>query len=105
VVGYTLLGLAHSIPTLVLAATVAAFGQLIRPALTSLITKAAPKAEVGSVLGLQQSLTSVAQIGGPPFAGFLIQHGALTTWGIAAAAITGLGLVLASRPDSSAAAS
>ncbi|MGA3203178.1 MAG: MFS transporter [Bryobacteraceae bacterium] len=105
VVGYALLGLAHSIPTLVLAATVAAFGQLIRPALTSLITKAAPKAEVGSVLGLQQSLTSVAQIGGPPFAGFLIQHGALTTWGLAAAAITALGLVLASRPDSSAAAS
>jgi MFS family permease len=78
---------------------------LIRPALTSLITKAAPKSEVGSVLGLQQSLTSVAQIAGPPFAGLLIQHGALTTWGLAAAGVAGVGLILASRPDNSAAAS
>lgn len=97
VVGYTVLGFAHSIPMLVVAATVAAFGQLIRPALTSLITKAAPKTEVGSVLGLQQSLTSVAQIAGPPFAGILIQHGALTAWGLAAAGVAGVGLILASQ--------
>ena len=106
-VGYTVLGFAHSIPMLVLAATISAFGQLIRPALTSLITKAAPKSEVGSVLGLQQSLTSVAQIAGPPFAGILIQHGALTAWGLAAAGVAGIGLILASQPavDGSAAAS
>jgi DHA1 family tetracycline resistance protein-like MFS transporter len=104
-VGYTLLGLSHSIPLLALAATVTAFGGFIRPTLTSLITKAAPRSEQGSVLGLQQSLTSVAQIAAPPFAGFLIQHGALTTWGIAASAITLIGLVLATRADSSVAAS
>jgi MFS transporter, DHA1 family, tetracycline resistance protein len=96
-VGYALLGFAHTIPGLALAATVTAFGGLIRPTLTSLITKAAPRSEQGSVLGLQQSLTSVAQIAGPPFAGILIQHGALTTWGLAAAGIAGLGLVLAAR--------
>jgi MFS transporter, DHA1 family, tetracycline resistance protein len=107
VVGYAVLGFAHSIPMLVLAATISAFGQLIRPALTSLITKAAPKSEVGSVLGLQQSLTSVAQIAGPPFAGILIQHGALTAWGLAAAGVAGIGLILASQPapDNSATAS
>ena len=105
VVGYALLGLSHSLPMLALAATVTAFGGFIRPTLTSLITKAAPKSEQGSVLGLTQSLTSVATIAAPPFAGILIQHGALTTYGMAAAAITGLGLVLASRADSSAAAS
>jgi MFS family permease len=104
-VGYALLGFTHSIPILILAATVTAFGNFIRPTLTSLITKAAPKAETGSVLGLQQSLTSVAQIAGPPFAGILIQHGALTTWGLAASAITVVGLVLATKADSSAAAS
>jgi DHA1 family tetracycline resistance protein-like MFS transporter len=104
-VGYTLLAFAYSIPILALAATVTAFGGLVRPTLTSLITKAAPRSETGSVLGLQQSLTSVAQIAAPPFAGFLIQHGALTTWGVAAATIAALGLMLASRPDSSAAAS
>ncbi len=104
-VGYALLGFTHSIPMLALAATVTAFGGLIRPTLTSLITKAAPRSEQGSVLGLTQSLTSVATIAGPPFAGILIQHGALTTYGMAAAAITVLGLVLASKPDNSAAAS
>jgi MFS transporter, DHA1 family, tetracycline resistance protein len=104
-IGYTLLGLTHSIPALVVAATVTAFGGFVRPTLTSLITKAAPKSEQGSVLGLQQSLTSVAQIAAPPFAGILIQHGALTTWGVAASAITVIGLVLATRADSSRAAS
>jgi DHA1 family tetracycline resistance protein-like MFS transporter len=104
-VGYSLLAFSYTIPMLALAATVTAFGAFIRPTLTSLITKAAPRSEQGSVLGLQQSLTSVAQIAGPPFAGILIQHGALTTWGIAAAAITAVGLVLATRADSSAAAS
>ena len=94
-VGYALLGFVHTVPALALAATVTAFGGFIRPTLTSLITKAAPRAEQGSVLGLQQSLTSVAQIAGPPFAGILIQHGALTTWGLAAAGITALGFVLA----------
>jgi MFS family permease len=104
-VGYTLLGLSHSIPLLAVAATVTAFGGFIRPTLTSLITKAAPRSEQGSVLGLQQSLTSVAQIAAPPFAGFLIQHGALTTWGVAASAVTLIGLVLATKADSSVAAS
>jgi len=98
-VGFALLAFSYTIPALVIAATVTAFGGFIRPTLTSLITKAAPRSEQGSVLGLQQSLTSVAQISAPPFAGFLIQHGALTTWGIAAAAITGFGLILASRFD------
>jgi MFS family permease len=103
--GYAMLGFTFSIPILVLTATVIAFGGFIRPTLTSLITKAAPRSEQGSVLGLQQSLTSVAQIAAPPFGGLLIQHGALITWGIAAAGVTAIGLVLATRADSSAAAS
>lgn len=103
-VGYSILAFTHSIPVLIVAATISAFGNLIRPTLTSLITKAAPRSEQGSVLGLQQSLTSIAQITAPPFAGFLIQRGAMTSWGLIAAAITGLGLILASRSDSSGAA-
>jgi MFS transporter, DHA1 family, tetracycline resistance protein len=103
--GFTLLAFSHTIPALMIAATVTAFGGFVRPTLTSLITKAAPRSEQGSVLGLQQSLTSVAQITAPPFAGILIQHGALTTWGIVAAAITLAGFLFASKPDSSAAAS
>lgn len=109
IVGYAVLAFTHSIPMLIAAATVTAFGQLIRPTITSLITKASPKGETGTVLGLQQSLTSVAQITAPPLAGFLIQHGALTAWGLVASAITALGFAMASRgapdTDSSAAAS
>lgn len=101
-VGYALLGFTHSIPLLVVAATVTALGGFVRPTLTSLITQAAPRSEQGSVLGLQQSLTSVAQIVAPPVSGFLIQGGALTTWGITAAAIAALGLMLTSKSDRSA---
>lgn len=108
VAGYAVLAFTHSIPMLIAAATITAFGQLIRPTLTSLITKVAPKGETGTVLGLQQSLTSIAQITGPPLAGLLIQHGALTAWGLVAASVTALGFALASRDSdtaSSAAAS
>ena len=78
---------------------------MARSTLAPTASDALPKTEVGSVLGLQQSLTSVAQITGPPFAGILIQHGALTTWGLAAAGVAGIGLMLALRVDSSEAAS
>lgn len=93
--GYLLLGLSHSMPVLVLAVTVCAVGSLVRPTITSMITQTAPREEQGIVLGLTQSLTSVGQIAGPPFAGFLIQHGVLTGWGVTASAISAVGLLLA----------
>jgi len=96
-VGYVILAFCHSIPMLIAATTVSAVGSLVRPTLTSLITQAAPREEQGVVLGLTQSLTSVAQIVGPPIAGFLIDRGVLTGWGLMAAAITAVGLVLSSR--------
>lgn len=96
--GYAILAYCFSIPTLIVATTVAAIGTLVRPTLTSMITQAAPREDQGVVLGLTQSLTSTAQIIGPPLAGFLIQHGALTGWGLTAAGFAVVGLILASRP-------
>jgi DHA1 family tetracycline resistance protein-like MFS transporter len=96
--GYTILAFCFSIPTLIVATTVSAIGTLVRPTLTSMITQAAPREDQGVVLGLTQSLTSTAQIIGPPLAGFLIQHGYLAGWGLTAAAIAVVGLILASRP-------
>jgi DHA1 family tetracycline resistance protein-like MFS transporter len=96
--GYLTLAFCFSIPVLIAATTFCAIGSLVRPTLTSMITQAAPREEQGVVLGLTQSLTSIAQITGPPVAGFLIQHGLLTGWGITAAAVASLGLLLASRP-------
>src|SRR5207237_8801519 len=72
-IGYATLGLSHAIPTLLLAATFSSLGNgLIRPALTSLITQQVGRGEQGAVLGLNQSLMSVAQIVGPAIAGALI---------------------------------
>jgi len=46
------------------------------------------------VLGLNQSLLSVAQIVGPAIAGALIDRGHLTLWALSASAILGFALVL-----------
>jgi multidrug resistance protein len=93
--GYTILAFCTSLPWLVLATAVMSMGSLVRPALTSLITHAAPREEQGVVLGLMQSLNSGALIVGPLIAGYLIDHGLLTTWGLTAAATAVAGLVLA----------
>jgi multidrug resistance protein len=95
--GYTILAFCSSVPWLLLATAVMSMGSLVRPALTSLITHAAPREEQGVVLGLMQSLNSGALIVGPLIAGYLIEHGLLTAWGLAAAATAVLGLVLASQ--------
>jgi multidrug resistance protein len=95
--GYTILAFCSSVPWLVLATVVMSMGSLVRPALTSLITHAAPREEQGVVLGLMQSLNSGALIVGPLIAGYLIEHGQLTAWGLTAAATAVMGLVLASQ--------
>jgi MFS family permease len=97
VAGYGLLAVSHSLGALMAATTVCAIGGLVRPTLTSLITQAAPRDEQGVVLGLTQSLTSVSQIVGPLLAGWLIQHNVLTGWGLVAAAVSLIGLLLAFR--------
>jgi MFS family permease len=93
--GYALLAFCHSIPMLALATLVTSIGGLVRPTLTSLITQATPREEQGVVLGLTQSLNSVALIIAPPLGGFLIERGWLTAWGLAASAIAVVGLMLA----------
>lgn len=95
--GYFILALCHSLPVLILATIVTAIGTLVRPTLTSMITQAAARREQGVVLGLTQSLTSVAQIVAPLLAGYLIQHQWLTSWGLAASGVAAAGFALASR--------
>jgi len=94
--GYALLAFCHSIPVLALATLVTSVGGMVRPTLTSLITQATPREEQGAVLGLTQSLNSVALIIAPPLGGYLIEHGWLTAWGLVAAAVAFIGLLLAS---------
>jgi DHA1 family tetracycline resistance protein-like MFS transporter len=93
--GYAFLGFSFAVLPLLLSATFASFGTgVLRPALTSLITQEVSRGEQGVVLGLNQSLLSVAQIVGPAIAGLLIDHGHLTLWALWAALILGVGLLL-----------
>jgi len=96
-VGYVILALCHSLPVLIAATVVTSIGGLVRPTLTSMITQATSREEQGVVLGLTQSLTSVAQICAPPLGGYLIERGLLTGWGFVASAVALVGLTLAYR--------
>jgi MFS family permease len=93
--GYALLGFSFGIAALLVAATFASFGTgVLRPALTSLITQQVSRSEQGVVLGLNQSLLSIAQIIAPAIAGALIESGHLTSWALWAAVVLVVALLL-----------
>jgi MFS family permease len=94
-VGYGVLSGAGTIGWLLVAATFGAFGNgITRPVLTSLITQAAGRHEQGTVIGLNQSLMSVAQIMAPALGGTLIGRGDLSLWGVVASVAAALGIVM-----------
>jgi MFS family permease len=79
-------------------------GAGLRPSLTSVITQAADKREVGVVIGLTQSLMSVAQITAPIISGLLINaddkyhdQRFLIAWAVWAGVLSGLALFFAPR--------
>ena len=94
-VGYFGLGIASSFVVLMIVGTLAAFGNgVIRPALTSLITQQAGRQEQGVVLGITQSLMSMASIVAPVVAGVLIERQMLKEWAWAAAGLAAIGVAL-----------
>jgi DHA1 family tetracycline resistance protein-like MFS transporter len=98
-IGYGALGFIYRIPELMGISAVASYGTgVLRPAVTSLITQRASKQEQGVVLGLTQSLTSVAQIVAPLLSGFLIGRDWLATWAIFAGGIAFCGFLLSTVP-------
>ena len=65
-VGYPLLGLTHAVPFLVVLVILSGFGvAVVRPCITTLITKSVPRVEQGAALGTSQSLSSIARSSGP----------------------------------------
>jgi DHA1 family tetracycline resistance protein-like MFS transporter len=108
VVGYLVLGLSTTIGALAVAGTIASFGNgVLRPALTSVISRLAGAHEQGVVLGVTQSMASLASIVAPPAAGWLIGYGQLTIWAWLAAGMALAGSLLAwstPGPDSQRAA-
>jgi MFS family permease len=92
-IGYFGLGIATSFTLLVITGTLAAFGNgVIRPALTSLITQQAGRQEQGVVLGITQSLMSMASIVSPVVAGLLIERQMLREWAWVAAGLAAIGI-------------
>ncbi len=98
-IGYGFLGFIYGIPQLLGISAVASYGTgVLRPAVTSLITRKASKREQGVVLGLTQSLTSIAQIVAPLLSGFLIGRGWLAAWALVAGGIAFCGFLLSTVP-------
>jgi DHA1 family tetracycline resistance protein-like MFS transporter len=92
------LGLSYTLGALLVSSALAAFGHgVLRPVLSSVITQHAARHEQGVVLGLTQSLMSIASIVAPMAAGLLIQVGLLTEWAWLAAAFAAVGGVMAWR--------
>ena len=96
--GYGGLALATGLPALFVTMGFAAIlGSGLRPALTSLITQSADKREQGVIIGLTQSLTSLAQIVAPIVGGMLIQGNHLSAWAVWASLLSGFALLIPIR--------
>jgi len=79
--GYFFIGEISTIPFLFAALILNTFGSsVLRPSITSQITKIVPRDQQGAILGVTQSLQSVAQIIAPLIGGYLIGTGNLSGW-------------------------
>jgi DHA1 family tetracycline resistance protein-like MFS transporter len=87
----------QTIPQMFANATYGAYGGVVRPSVTALISHKASRREQGVVLGLTQSITSVCQIIGPIVAGALIDRGYLEAWALLAAVVALCGMIAALR--------
>jgi MFS transporter, DHA1 family, tetracycline resistance protein len=94
-IGYAALAFIFRIPALLAVSAISSMGTgALRPALTSLITQRTKRTEQGTVLGLTQSLNSVASIIAPAMAGMLINVQLLSTWAFVMAGFCAAGLLL-----------
>jgi MFS family permease len=92
-IGYFVLGIAPSLALLLVAITVTSFGHgFVRPALTARVTHVVDRHEQGVVLGLTQSLQSLAAVFAPPLGNLLIEHHQLFWWAAAAGLVSVLAL-------------
>lgn len=91
VVGFLLMGTLQGYTGLAISLLISSFGSgVLRPALTSLLTQSADPNDQGFVLGVSQSLGSLAQITSPLVAAALIQTAHLHIWALALSLISGL---------------
>lgn len=80
-IGYFIIGETSTIPFLLIAMIITSFGSsILRPSLTSQITKNVARNQQGTILGVTQSLQSMAQITAPMLGGWMIGRGFLNGW-------------------------
>lgn len=92
--GYSLLGLVESVRPLLFVVAMSSLGvAVVRPAATTLLTKAVHVSEQGAVLGVSQSISATSAVVGPLLAGALIDRRLFAAYGAAAAAFAVAGLV------------
>jgi MFS transporter, DHA1 family, tetracycline resistance protein len=99
-IGYAAIGFTRTIGQLIAVSTLSSVGGAgLRPALTSLVTQRAGRREQGVIIGLTQSLMSIAQITAPIIAGLMIDasdrfHDTryLTLWAVWGGALAGAAL-------------
>jgi MFS family permease len=98
-IGYAAVGFTHTIWQLIwVTSSTSIGGAALRPALTSLITQRAGRREQGLIIGLTQSLMSIAQITTPVISGILIEHLFLTSWAVWAGILCAFALFFQPRP-------
>ncbi len=98
VVGYAVLAAFPTTAGLVAATTITAFGNgTLRPSLSGLASQHAEAHEQGIVLGLVQSLSSIASILAPFASGILIERRYLIAWAALPGVIALVGLALGRR--------
>ena len=90
--GYALLSEANSVALLAVAITLHSCGSsILRPTISSLISRNVEARFQGSALGASQSILSLAQIAMPLAAGGLIEHGYLMAWAWLGAVVAAAG--------------
>lgn len=92
---YFTLAFVRQLPELLVNGAFGSFGQgSLRPTLTAQVTHHSARDEQGMVLGITQSLTSVAQVAAPIASGFLIGQDQLVAWAAMAGCAALIGLLL-----------
>jgi MFS family permease len=96
--GLSLLAFASSIGLLAVCLTLIIAGSMfVRSTLTAELSRSAALNRQGMVMGLNQSLMSIANIVAPLLSGAMIGHGLHTSWATAIAAIAVFGAAMAAR--------
>jgi DHA1 family tetracycline resistance protein-like MFS transporter len=95
-IGYLIVGVIHSPFWIVLTGILGSFfNAVVRPTLTSLVSQNVDRRQQGLVMGMMQSIMSVAQIIMPAIGALFIQYSYLTLWAWVPAALTGGALLFA----------